>query len=180
MVEIWCFHCRLLSCCRSIVFWHRVDLQVDALSFSVLSLRPLKMEIAGFSETSVSICKSTRSQNPILPKQHDVNGVCTRPTPWTRILLQKIIVCSTSQEIPRVLWHPEVHYLVHKRPTVASVLSEISVVHKLQPSSSKRLQDQKYGKVNGRYMASKRSREVRNRNKIMKTHETQQSTKNGD
>jgi hypothetical protein len=35
-------------------------------------------------------------------------------TPWYRVLLDRLIVCSASEEILRLLWNKEVYYLVHK------------------------------------------------------------------
>jgi hypothetical protein len=35
-------------------------------------------------------------------------------TPWSRALLDKLIVCSASQEIHHLLWNLKVHYCVRK------------------------------------------------------------------
>jgi hypothetical protein len=38
---------------------------------------------------------------------------------------------SASQEIPRLLWNPKVHYCVHSSPQLVPVLSQFSSIHTL-------------------------------------------------
>ena len=62
----------------------------------------------------------------------DVAGLLTA---CSRVLLEKLTGFAANQEIPRIVWNPEVHYRTHKRPPPVPILSQLHQVLQPLPTS---------------------------------------------
>ena len=49
-------------------------------------------------------------------------------TPWSRVLLEKLTGFAANQEIPRILWNPQVNYCTHKHLPPVPVLCQLHPV----------------------------------------------------
>jgi hypothetical protein len=52
-------------------------------------------------------------------------------TPWNKVI-EKIIVRSSSQEIPLLLRNPKIHYRIHKSLSQVHIQNQINPIHTLQ------------------------------------------------
>lgn len=64
-------------------------------------------------------------KKPLTRRRHR----CQQLTPWSSVILHRLIVRSTRQESNSLLWNPKVYYLFHESPPLVFIPNQINLNH---------------------------------------------------